>query len=73
MDADRLEEHRLWKHPSATDIAVVMHELEALAGQAQRAFDGADWLNMRLILDDLHVRVLRALTYADLEATKAVA
>ncbi|MFE5290365.1 hypothetical protein ACFRAQ_35925 [Nocardia sp. NPDC056611] len=73
MDVDRLEQHRLWKHPTATDVAVVQHEIGALGTQLQLAFDARDWLNARLILNTLHDRILRAMTYADLEATKAVA
>ncbi|MFE3052342.1 hypothetical protein [Nocardia sp. NPDC059239] len=73
VDAGRLEAHRLWKHPTATDIAVVQHEIGALGTQLQLAFDRGDWPEMREILNTLHERVLRAMTYADLEATKAAA
>ncbi|MFE2994113.1 hypothetical protein ACFXG4_03765 [Nocardia sp. NPDC059246] len=73
VDVDRLEAHRLWKHPTSTDIAVVQYEIGALGTQLQLAFVRGDWLEVRRILNTLHERVLRAMTYADLEATKAAA
>ena len=73
VDADRLEDHRLWRHPSPVDVSVVMHEITAFGQQTQLAFDARDWLNLRLVLGSLHDRVLRAMTYADIESTKAVA
>ncbi|WP_306365335.1 hypothetical protein [Nocardia sp. CC227C] len=73
VTADQMEEHRLWRHPTDTDIAVVMHEIQALGQQVQVAYDARDWLSTYMLLEDLHDKVSRARAYTRGHADEGIA
>ncbi|WP_148310118.1 hypothetical protein [Nocardia otitidiscaviarum] len=73
VTADQVEEHRLWRHPTDTDVAVVIHEIDALGQQVQVAYDARDWLSTYLLLEDLHDKVTRAKAYMHARADEGIA
>jgi hypothetical protein len=65
VDAERLEQHRLWRHPEPADRAVLWHEIEAMSTQIRFAVDHQDWVGAYLVLGDLIDHAYRAQTYCN--------
>ncbi len=70
--ADRLETHRLWKHPTRAEVAEVWPAIAGTAARIEFAVLDSDTLRAQLLLHDLHQLVLRAKTYVDDQLTEEV-
>ncbi|MFD6400799.1 hypothetical protein [Nocardia sp. NPDC060249] len=69
---ERLETHRLWKHPTSAEIAAVWPAIAGTAARTEFAVLDSDPLRAGALLDELYQLVLRAKTYVDDQLTEEV-
>ncbi|MFD3594295.1 hypothetical protein ACFWU5_16350 [Nocardia sp. NPDC058640] len=69
---ERLEFHRLWMHPTSVEVAEVWPAIAGTAARAEFAVLDSDMLRTRVLLDELHQLLLRAMTYVDAQLTEEV-
>lgn len=69
---ERLEFHRLWIHPTDAEVAEVWPAIAGTAARTEFAVLDSDPFRTRVLLDELHMLVLRAMTYVDAQLTEEI-